>query len=475
MTRTPVWTALHFHALPLEIFAPAAPDEARVVSSGGTRPRVVAANAGARALGVEQGMAVAAALALAPGLGSRLRDEAAETATLARLAAWAQQFTPAVSLSPQATLLLEIGGCLRLFGGLGKLLARLKRGLDELGFSAQFAGAPTPRAAELLAWSGQEIFVSKLTTLPALLRPIDLDWLSLQAVARKALHDAGIDDFGGCLALPRDGLARRFGQGLLDDLDRALGRLPDPRAEFVAPAAYAGRLELAAPVGEAEALVFAARRLLAEMGGWLAARGLGVRQFELRLGHHGSALTPCSFRLSASTRDVESLLRIVRERLARQPLPERVEWLGLLSLESAAYVPREAALWGGEAVAPEAGAALLDRLRARLGDEAVLTLRTAADHRPERASLADRGYPGGARQTPLLPEAPRPLWLVAEPQACELTDCTWLDGPERLESGWWDGDDARRDYFVVRTGRGETWWVYRELGREGWFRAGVYA
>ncbi len=475
MNHPSLWTALHLHHLPLEIFTPAAPGEARVVSSGGPRPRVVAANAAARSLGVAPGMALAAAQALAPGLASRLRDPAGEGAALERLAAWAQQFTPAVSLSPPDTLLLEIGGCLRLFGGLGRLLAQLKLGLAELGFSASCAGAPTPRAAELLVWGGQEVFVQRPAALPALLRPLALDGLALPSAARAALHDAGIDDFGACLALPRDGLARRFGQALLDDLDRALGRLPDPRAEFVAPAAYSGRLELAAPVAEAEALLFAARRLLAEMGGWLAARGLGVMQFELRLGHHGPGFTLCPFRLSTPTREVEALQRIVRERLARLPLSQRVEWVGLYSVETGAYQAREASLWGGDTAMPEAAAALVDRLRARLGEEAVVTLRTIADHRPEQASHVASSSTPAAREAPPLPEAPRPLWLVAEPEACELAGCTWLDGPERLESGWWDGGDARRDYFVVRTRRGEAWWVYRELGRDGWFRAGIYA
>ena len=81
------------------------------------------------------------------------------------------------------------------------------------------------------------------------------------------------------------------------------------------------------------------------------------------------------------------------------------------------------------------------------------------------------------------PDAPRPLWLLAEPQplAHLLETQPWVlcDGPERIESGWWDGADVRRDYFVARTPADETVWIYRDhrYGIEDgeWFLHGVFA
>src|SRR5207302_453073 len=74
------------------------------------------------------------------------------------------------------------------------------------------------------------------------------------------LSAIGVESISDLVALPRDGVARRFGQLLLDEIDRALGRLPDARAPFIAPERYEGQLELPAPVEEAEALLFGARR-----------------------------------------------------------------------------------------------------------------------------------------------------------------------------------------------------------------------
>lgn len=470
-SSSPLWLALHLPALPLEVYTRGSQAGALVVSSGGTRPRVVSASIEAQAAGVCEGLALAAAQALIPSLLAKPRQLRAEAAALEQLGAWAMQFTPTVVLLPPDGLALEIGGCARLFGGMPRLLERVNKGLEALGFSAVTAVAPTARGAELLARCGLEVICLAPVDLPSCLSTVPTALLALTAKARESLADAGIETFGDCLRLPRDGLARRFGQALLDDLDRALGRLPEAVSLFAPPTSYAARLELAAPAENAEALIFAARRLLSELQGWLAGRGQGVLRFELRLGHYRRGSTTCVFKLSVPTREAEALARIVRERWTRETLADRVEWLSLASLETGPWQPQHGSLFGAEPIAPQVAGALLDRLRARLGETAVHTLEPVADFRPERASVA-----GLAGPLPVLPEAPRPLWLEAQPQP--LRESAWevLDGPERLESGWWDGQDTRRDYYVVRTARGEVWWVYRDLGRDGaWFRHGIFS
>ncbi|QDV23889.1 Y-family DNA polymerase [Aureliella helgolandensis] len=47
-------------------------------------------------------------------------------------------------------------------------------------------------------------------------------------------------------------------------------------------------------------------------------------------------------------------------------------------------------------------------------------------------------------------------------------------GPERLESGWWRGPSARREYFRLTTTRGSWWWVYRDLKTNYWYLHGLF-
>jgi protein ImuB len=69
----------------------------------------------------------------------------------------------------------------------------------------------------------------------------------------------------------------------------------------------------------------------------------------------------------------------------------------------------------------------------------------------------------------------RPGWLLREPEHLSDSSVRVLAGPERIESGWWDGGDVRRDYFLVETRTGQRGWAYRKVGDDsglllqGWF------
>jgi protein ImuB len=64
-----------------------------------------------------------------------------------------------------------------------------------------------------------------------------------------------------------------------------------------------------------------------------------------------------------------------------------------------------------------------------------------------------------------------------EPRKIKEGEFVTLAGPERIESGWWDGDEASRDYFVARLSDGALGWIYREgdLSSVHWFLHGLFA
>ena len=83
-------------------------------------------------------------------------------------------------------------------------------------------------------------------------------------------------------------------------------------------------------------------------------------------------------------------------------------------------------------------------------------------------------------ETLLVPAArPGPLWLLAEPRPIQQPAAeNLLAGPERIESGWWDGDDAEiaRDYYVARRRDRSLVWVFRDRRPpHGWFLHGYFA
>jgi len=483
-----LWAALHFPSLALDVFARgwSEADAARrfVVASAERVPQVVAANAPARDAGIRRNLAISAALALAPDVVLRDRDTVAEAEALADLATCALQFTPQVSLAPPDAIVAEVGASARLFGGLTRLFTRLTTGIHVQGYTLAASLAPTPTAALLLARAGCEAPVRDPRLLPDALSPLPLALCDVDPTALATLASAGVTTFGEASALPRDALARRCGGMLVAMLDRALGRSADPRLPFAPPPRFARRLELPAPVADVEALAFAQNRLVHELSAWLTARGLGAVRLTLALAHEhylkrrGIEPTEVPFRLGAPARAVAHLNGVLRERLARVALPAPVEAMTLSTDETAPLAGHNLGLLPGD----EGDAALVplvDRLRARLGDDAVTLVAPHAEHRPELA-LREATH---AQPAAPLPPAPRPLWLLAEaqPLGALLEQKPWVlkDGPERIESGWWDGNDLRRDYFVAETPRGETVWIYRDhrYGADDgeWFLHGLFA
>jgi len=475
-----LWLAVHFPHLPLEaLLRGHASPEPWAVFDGRS---VLACDARAQALGVCAGMGLAAAWALAPQLQVRPRDESAERAALEGIAAWLCAFTPSVSLEPPRGVLAEVEGSRRLFGGLAPLAGRVRAGLKKMGFTGVLAMAPTARGAWWLALAGRASLIEDLATLRAALATLPAAAACTDRDALGLLGDVGVRTIGELLALPREGVARRFAQALLDDLDRASGKTPEPRATFAPPARFAAKLELPAEVVHAEGVLFAARRLLVQLEGVLLARQAGVRRFELALLNRRARPRIVEIGLALPAREAERFVQLLRERLGTLNLVQPVE---AIRLEAAEFVPlagRISDLFRGESADEEGWGQLVERLQARLGRNAVHGLASHPDHRPERA-WCPVGLHEPLAQGEGSGPGPRPLWVIEPPRRLQEVDgvphrdgaLELLAGPERIESGWWDGSDVGRDYFVARSCDAALLWIFRERSAGSWYLHGIFS
>ena len=74
------------------------------------------------------------------------------------------------------------------------------------------------------------------------------------------------------------------------------------------------------------------------------------------------------------------------------------------------------------------------------------------------------------------PRPERPAWLLPNPVPLRDPHPRIVSGPERLESGWWDGGAARRDYYVLETSQGQRAWAFAPAGEQsGWMLHGWFA
>jgi protein ImuB len=502
-----LWLCLHFPELPLEIYSRADVNDTPLAVSIGTNNRecVLLCNRPALRCGIQAGMTISAAFALAANLRIRQRNKAAEQEALTRIAVWAGQFTSRVNLVLPGSLVLEIGASLALFRGLENLLDRIKRELADLGYASRLGVAVTPLGATWLARAGVETPSANIRQLRVQLAPLPLRALDLDPKTLETLADLGLHCIGDCLRLPRDGLSRRFGPAFLRDFDCALGKVPDARQTFVPTPRFGSILLLPAPADNSEALLFAAQRLLAELAAFLRVRSGGILGLSLELRHASGAPTRLRLTLTTPSRDADYLRELLRARLERLKLHQAVEEIRLLTGHILPLPANDQDLFGSrdlpvgndsepgrtmtwlsrQSLALGRQHQLVERLRARLGNEAVRGICLVSEHRPERAHRACA--PGGNDALDGLeippPAGDRPLWLLCEPLPLRIVrERPWLQGvlslqagPERVESGWWDGQDIARDYFVAENHKGARFWIYRERKTLQWFLHGIFA
>lgn len=525
-----LWLALRLPALPLEAYAPR-PSPSAVVDHGNGAGRVVLGDAAAERAGVCPGTGVAAARSLLPAITLLARSPEREAAALHALACAAGRLTPRISLLPDA-LLLEIGSCLRLFGGVERLVAAARADVEAQQFTVATAVAPTPLGAYWLACydrtvgnlagetkarkakqitSGEKtatdarpnlgLFCLDRASLPSWLDRLPVDVLPEKSAATLARF--GLRRLADVRRLPAAALARRIGPEALRLLACAYGETPDPRPEFVFPEHFSLPLALPASVENAGALLFAARRLTVALAGWLAARQSGVREFALHLAHRQSE-TRLDLPFAEPTADAARFECVLRERLDRLELAAPVESLRLTATHIAPLAGRNRALFRDVANAQDGVGAIFERFAARFGDANVCRLELHADHRPECATRSaplaglpnDSTAPTSIGTPPNRSCPPRPLWLLDPPEALrEVDGRPWRQGPlrllsdpERIESGWWDGGesavggeketvgDVRRDYYIARAPDDGWLWIFRDVRPPGgWFLHGYFA
>lgn len=463
-------------ALDASLRQQADPEAPLVLLSGPAQRRVLhALNPAARRLGLRPGMPMAAAQALTREFRALPFDPALEAQTRQMLAAWAYGFSSQVSLAFAHALVLEIGASRALFGDWPAISRRMRQELAQMGFRHRLVAAPNPFAARALANVHADIGIDA-AQLPAALAALPVQRCGLEAAVVQTLQRSGLRRLGQVLTLPRESLARRFPRSMLAQLD-ALRGIDVPPLSYYAPAdCFQARIEFECEVQSSQALLFPLRRLTADLAAFLCSRDGGVQRFVLQFEHEQHADSQLPIGLLSAEREATVLFELARSRLEQLQLPAAVRGMQLVADQLPAFVPAARDLFDARSQQALGWPQLRERLRARLGDDAVQAIAVAADHRPEcatshvPATSAQLAASAASQST----QPPRPSFLLPRPIPLRGFDHVVIGSAERIESGWWDGNDVRRDYLRVRTRDGQHAWAFRVAGEDalwlqGWF------
>lgn len=498
---------------------PKSPPELEVPLVVLQKERVLTCSTAAVQAGIEAGMRAGSVRVLAPQARVHVRDSAREQEALQHAAFALLQFTPQVAMTGSASLVLDIGASLRLFGGVLALCRRVRACLRSLGYVAVLSCAPNPWAAEMLARAaglGRARRYLKLARLHAALDHLPCALLEQSRDMLDWLEGIACYRLGQLRRLPRPGLQRRCGRELLPALD-ALYKKPDPGLSQAwswvqTPQEFTAKRELFARIEESAHLLPHLQAMLQEMCGWLQSRHLALQGMALIFTHERGRLarepTRLDIFLAEPNWQQTHLLHLLREHVGRLQLDAAVIFVQMQALRLQSRQNRSEDLFacsglhgapsgGQEAAARLSEAGLLELLSARLGAENVLQAIPRADFRPELANQwqpATYALAGAVRAGAVLSafaqNFPRPLCLLPQAQALQVrAERPLYGGPlllvsaaERIEAGWYGGPFVCRDYFVAQSMQGQYYWLYRQrpANRQGdadvqWFVQGLFA
>lgn len=495
--------------------------------------RIAALDEQAEALGLKRGMGIADARAMHPGIDVVESDPRADRRLLEGLADWCDRYTPLVALDGEDGLFLDITGCAHLFGGEVAMLEDMVTRFRQQGFCARAGTASTVGAAWAAArFSNRRIVATGEEQ--SFLAPLPLAALRLEPSVRESLESVGLRGVGAVMAMPRAPLVRRFGEKLLLRIDQALGRLDEALSPRLPVAPLSVERHLAEPVMQVEDIERLAKSLSLALKPDLERRGEGARALGLVLFRVDGAVRRIAVGTSRPLRDPAVIQKLFHERLVAvgQGFDAGCgfDLVRLSALSVAPFAVQQTDL-AGEANDKDADIELFaDRVRARLGEAAVLKPIPVESHLPERAVALvpfAEALPGKVNKAAPLVRMERPIRLFRLPEpvdvpATELPEGPPLrfrwrravynvaraEGPERIGCEWWrqshvvlrKEDEAEddyekrrmelvaektiasvRDYFRIEDSQGRRFWLYRQGLYETakvlprWFMHGIFA
>jgi len=448
-------------------------------------------------------MTVAHATAILP-TAPRVLDHApaADADALRKLGRWATRFTPRVAAALPAGLVLDVAGSARLFGGLVPLARDVRRRLHALRLNARVAVAPTVGLAWGMARFANEGVTDDLDDL----FDVPVAALRVEADVIQALAEVGVDRVGQLADIPRDEIARRFGEDVLLRLDQARGEASEPMDWL--PFFETPRVEFrfAGPATQYEAIQETARSLTGELCRDLARRESATRRVVLEIEKLDGDLRPAfatlPVTLSHPSRDARHVWAVIRPGVEKLDLGRGVDAMSLVATSVSRLPHGQLRCDGGrDDVRDEHDLGrLVDLLQGRLGREATLRYEPTPGHVPEAAfrtvPASEPRRPGAHGTTDV--DGDRPTLLLDRPERAEvmlmnpegpLVTLTWRGvtrrvlttvGPERVGRRWWHFAISRRslavrDYYKLQDETGLWLWAFRAMPSRRWFVHGLWS
>ncbi|MFT4863248.1 MAG: protein ImuB [Pseudohongiellaceae bacterium] len=415
------------------------------------------------------------------------------------LAGVAESVSSTVSFHCQA-LVCEIRSSLKYFGGINSIHETLKQPVEEaladmnLSNDFLYGASPTVTGSLFLARSGNNALVYRRENLRSALGELSIHVMQLSDEQYRRLYNMGIRQLRDIWRLPIDGIRKRFGSEFVTTLNKALGKAPEPTANYLPPPTFSAAYDLPYELENLERLLPIIDEMLAQLTDFLTRRDLSTSHLAISLLHEKRSATAINISLRKPNRAAAHFLLLIDTHFNNLSLPAPVISVKLEVKQFDAFAARSGSLALESKVDRQTSdtdlSQFMEQLRARLGNNYVKNIKHIAEHCPEYASKQfdvvefKKNYPHSLLKANDLTYAPRPIWLLEPPKLLTLKNnrlyhrkpIVIVNGPERIETYWWSGQDVRRDYYVAKELGGSRLWIYHECsGEKRWFLHGYFS
>lgn len=456
---------------------------------------VTAANAIAEVRGVYNGMVLADARAIIPGLQVLDDKPGLGDKLLKHIAEWCIRFTPIAAIDPPDGIILDVTGCPHLWGGEEPYLNDIVNKLKCRGYYTRAAIADTIGTAWAVARFAKQSMIGQNQQSEALFS-LPPEALRLEADTIERLHKLGLRQIKSFISMPRSALRRRFGNHIIKRLNQALG-LEEEIIQLVQPIEpYQERLPCLEPIVTATGIEIALKKLLEDLCQRLQKEQKGLRTACFKCYRVDGKIEQVNIATNRPSRNVNHLFKLFEIKLPTIEPDLGIELFVLEAPKVEDHSPSQEKLWEATGGLDDTGLAeLLDRIEGKIGSNSITRFLPDEHYWPERSfkqavSLQEQ------KTTDWRLDRPRPIQLLATPEHIEVTapipdyppmnfrhqgklhKVLKADGPERIEQEWWIQDGQHRDYYAVEDEEGYRYWLFR-LGHYDeeyqWFIHGIFA
>ncbi|HTF21698.1 MAG TPA: DNA polymerase Y family protein [Chryseolinea sp.] len=457
---------------------------------------ITAANTVAEQQGIRIGMSVADARAFVPDLEAL--DDKPDLAgrLLKRLAEWCIRFTPAVAIDLPDGLIMDVSGCTHLWSGDASYLNDVVSKLNARGYDVRASIADTIGAAWGVARFGKgSLLIESGRHIEAVMQ-LPPEALRLEQENVERLHKLGLREIRQFIRMPRTALRRRFGQVLIQQLDKAVGQEIETIDPVMPIEPYQERLPCLEPIVTATGIGIALQQLLEILCLRLQQEQKGLRAAAFKGYRVDGKIEQVDIATNRPSHHVRHLFKLFEVKLSTIEPALGIELFVLEAPNVEDHFSHQEKIWEGSGgLEDERLSELIDRFASRFGIAQVHRYVPDEHYWPERSLKLAASFQEKA--TTGFTDKPRPLQLLSVPERIDVTapipdyppmlfryngqlhKVVKADGPERIEQEWWLQQGQHRDYYRVEDEEGHRYWLFR-LGHYDdktyqWFIHGFFA